>query len=186
MWVKPPQWLLDYLLNKVATREPDLFIGGKERPYMLRWYVTPWRRTNWGRRLPAIYLHMILRSDDDRALHCHPWENLSWLLEGQYIEHRIAAGGIHERQLMEAGDLKVRLATTAHRLELVKTTARVTGDPELGNYTETKERPCWSLFFTGFRRRIWGFHCAEQGRWVPYDEFASYVDGVTEISRGCE
>lgn len=35
------------------------------------------------------------RSDDDRALHDHPWVNMSILLEGTYTEHTIAQGGVH-------------------------------------------------------------------------------------------
>ena len=43
-----------------------------------------------------LYLHEFSRSDDDRALHDHPWLfNLSVLLSGTYVEHTIDAGGIH-------------------------------------------------------------------------------------------
>jgi hypothetical protein len=42
-------------------RAPDQVIGGRERPYMLRWYLIP------RNRFCNIYLHHFLRSDDDRA-----------------------------------------------------------------------------------------------------------------------
>jgi hypothetical protein len=77
------------ILSAVYARKPDLVIGGDANPYLRRWYVIP--------RNPVfnIYLHEIVRSDEDRALHCHPWINLSILLEGSYVEHTIRAGGIH-------------------------------------------------------------------------------------------
>lgn len=63
--------------------EPDLWIGGRENPYLIRWWLLP------RNRFPInIYLHRMLRSDDDRALHDHPWWFLSIILSGGYIEIR--------------------------------------------------------------------------------------------------
>ncbi len=42
-------------------RKPDFIIGGPENPYLLRWYLIPQNR------FFNVYLHKILRSDDDRA-----------------------------------------------------------------------------------------------------------------------
>jgi hypothetical protein len=61
-------------------REPDLYIGGKDDPYLLRWYLIP------RNRFFNVYLHKIVRSDDDRALHDHPWWWLSVMLKGRYAE----------------------------------------------------------------------------------------------------
>lgn len=61
-------------------RSPDFLIGGSEKPYLRRWFLIP------RNRFCNIYLHNIRRSDDDRALHDHPWINLSILLRGCYIE----------------------------------------------------------------------------------------------------
>jgi hypothetical protein len=71
------------------SRKPDFIIGGADEPYMLRWWVIP------RNRFFNIYLHHFLRSDEDRALHDHPWLNCSWLLDGRYTEHTIAAGGVN-------------------------------------------------------------------------------------------
>ena len=60
---------------------------------MRRWWVIP--RNKWFN----VYLHHFLRSDDDRALHDQPWWNLSILLDGEYTEHTIAAGGVRLRCL---------------------------------------------------------------------------------------
>jgi hypothetical protein len=53
--------------KKIAgSRPPDFVIGG-DSPYMLRWWIIP------RNKFFNIYLHRFLRSDDDRALHDHPW-----------------------------------------------------------------------------------------------------------------
>ena len=59
--------LRERLLAIATKRHPDFIVGGKDNPYLLRWFVIP--------RNPVfnIYLHRFLRSDDDRALHDHPW-----------------------------------------------------------------------------------------------------------------
>src|SRR5690606_35831081 len=84
----------------IARRPPDFIVGGAERPYLKRWWLIP--------RNPIfnVYLHQFLRDDDDRALHDHPWPWCSILLDGSYIEHTIAAGGIHRRQLRQAPSIK--------------------------------------------------------------------------------
>ena len=140
-----------------ARRPPDVVIGGADQPYLYRWFLIP--------RNPLfnVYLHQFLRSDDDRALHDHPWVNLSILLRGQYCEHTIRAGGIERRRVRRAGGMKLRGARSAHRIELT-------------------HGPCWTLFLTGPRIRQWGFHCP-QG-WVHWRDFTS-ADG-REIGRGCD
>ncbi len=64
-----------------ASRPPDFIIGGKNDPYVRRWWIIP------RNRFFNIYLHQFLHSDDDRALHDHPWVNFSYLLRGGYLEH---------------------------------------------------------------------------------------------------
>jgi len=146
------------LVDGVAcTRPPDFVIGGQARPYLLRWWLIP--------RNPIfnVYLHCFRRSDDDRALHDHPWLNLSLLLRGRYIEHTIAAGGINLRRELGAGELRIRSPWAAHRVELV-------------------DGECWTLFVTGPRLRRWGFHCPT--RWVPWEAFTA-PDDKGAVGRGC-
>src|SRR3546814_13935116 len=88
----------------ISLRKPDITIGGEDNPYLRRWYIIP--RNRWFN----VYLHEFLRDDDDRALHDHPWVNLSILLRGQYVEHT-ATGAT----LRRAGAIKFRLPTAAHR-----------------------------------------------------------------------
>lgn len=152
--------IADCLIAWAQRRQPDFVIGGPARPYLRRWYLLP--------RNPVfnVYVHHFVRSDDDRALHDHPWPNVSWLLRGLYIEHTIAAGGIHHRNVLIAGDWRVRwTGRLAHRIELT-----------VG--------PCWTLFITGPRYRQWGFHCPDAG-WVPWFRFVDDRDSG-RTGRGCD
>lgn len=131
-------------------RTPDFVIGDD---YLRRWWIVP---RNEGCN---VYLHEILHSDDDRALHDHPWDNTSMLLEGSYIEH--IPEGSFERTV---GSIVSRKASDAHRLEI----------PEGGRAV--------SLFITGPRIREWGFHCP-QG-WRVWTEFVDSRDSG-QIGKGC-
>lgn len=167
-------FILRMAMKHVACRPPDLVIGGADNPYLLRWYVIPRNRAF------NVYLHRFRRSDDDRALHDHPWWNVSVLLKGRYVEHTIAPGGVHIRTERSAGAIKFRRAGAAHRIELLPRTVRmITAD---GPKTLRSEAPCWTLFITGPRIRDWGFHCPRG--WVHWREFTSGPRGET-IGKGC-
>lgn len=151
-------------------RKPDFIIGNPESPYLLRWWIIP------RNRFFNIYLHKFLRSDDDRALHDHPWASCSIILRGGYFEHTFkktyyrAPGGIHFRR-----------ATAAHRIEL---------DIDWKNHVPGEYpyplKPTWTLFITGSKIREWGFHCP-QG-WRHWREFCGVPEGEAkggEIGKGC-
>lgn len=137
--------------GKMQTRVPDFVIG--EPAYLRRWWIVPRNEQQ------NVYLHEILRDDDDRALHDHPWENTSYLLIGSYRE--ITPAGTFVRT---AGDVVHRPATAQHRLELID------------------GKPCVSLFFTGPKVREWGFHCPKG--WVHWQEFTAGPNGEL-VGRGC-
>ena len=67
-------------IKRFFHREPDFYIGGKENPYIRRWWVIP-RNYYFN-----VYLHNILRDDDDRTHHDHPWWWCSIMLRGAYWE----------------------------------------------------------------------------------------------------
>lgn len=107
--------LLFLFYHLVAKRRrPDQIIGEPDKPYLLRWWISrhpqpdviaaatglrrkylEWRAKNGG----GLYLHLFLQSDEDRALHDHPWPWVSLILDGKYREHR------HEDEY-EASDWK--------------------------------------------------------------------------------
>ena len=138
-----------------ASRKPDFVIGND---YCRRWWIIP------RNKFFNIYLHLFLHSDEDRALHDHPWLNVSYLLAGEYTEHTIKAGGVTQSVVYKAGNLKFRRSVAAHRIEL-------------------HAGPCWSLFITGPVVRNWGFHCPKG--WRPWQQFVNERD-TGKIGRGCD
>jgi len=134
----------------IFTRKPDFIIGDD---YLRRWWLIP------RNRFFNVYLHCIRKDDDDRALHDHPWWNVSILLKGSYREHMP-----HGSRVLSAGSIRARGALAAHRLEVVS-------------------GPVWTIFITGPRIREWGFHCP-QG-WRHWQDFTNQADRG-QVGRGCE
>jgi len=105
--------------------------------YLIRYFLL---RTPWF----SIYLHHILRSDEDRELHDHPWSFWSIIIWGGYWEYthtgvkRYHPGSILWRQL-----------PCPHRLEV--------------------DQPAWTLVIKGPRKREWGFYTSEG--WLPWHSF---------------
>lgn len=156
--------LLHSAISAASARRPDQFIGGEQNPYMKRWWLIP------KNGCCNIYLHQVLRSDDDRALHDHPWASVSIVLDGGYWEllPRFADTWPHNRQLTPhwraPGSVTFRAARAPHRLVL-------------------SAAPSWSLFITGPKVREWGFWCPQE--WRYWEKFAAGPNGDL-IGRGCE
>ena len=131
-------------------RPPDFVIGDD---YLRRWWIVP-RNEECN-----VYLHEMLHSDDDRALHDHPWDNTSYMLDGSYTEITPAGS-----KLRVAGDIVTRSAADAHRLVI----------PDGGRAV--------SLFMTGPKLREWGFHCGRG--WRHWKDFVDERDSG-KIGRGC-
>lgn len=142
-------------------RAPDFVIGPPDDPYLRRWWIIP------RNRLFNIYLHQFLRSDDDRALHDHPWVNCSIILHGSYREH-LRDGSVRLRKPWRAWfpwRLVFRLPTGAHRVELID------------------GQGVWTLFLTGPKVRTWGFLCPKG--WIPWTEFVEDRPGGNSVGKGC-
>lgn len=177
----------------IGPRPPDFRIGSINDPYLLRWFEVrlgrEWLRMpaderrriildkQHGREQQAIgrefednvFVHQFWRSDDDRALHDHPWPWTTIILEGRYIEHLPAdaedPAGPTVQHLRSAGDMIVRHdASAPHRVELID------------------EPPVTTLFLTGPKEREWGFWCP-QG-WRHWRKFTANGDSG-KIGRGC-
>lgn len=150
-------------------RNPDFTVRQGGTDYLQRWWVIP--RNKWFN----IYLHKFVHSDEDRALHDHPWWNMSLLLKGSYVE--IMPGpsprAVGRRRLMtehtkvrSPGRPVIRRPTSLHRVELIN------------------GKPVWSLFITGPTIREWGFACP-QG-WRHWKDFVSVVPGGNDTGKGCD
>lgn len=149
--------------NGIMARAPDFVIGPPDNPYMRRWWIIP---RNEGCN---VYLHEILRSDDDRAGHDHPWSNTSYIIDGGYDE----VVYYRDRPWQEAhvltrkpGEWVSRDARDTHRLIV----------PDGGR--------CVSLFMTGPKVREWGFWCPNGERFVHWKDFTGGENGEL-IGRGC-
>lgn len=144
-------------------REPDLIIyGNSDEPYLYRWWVTPYEREG-----ANVFFHVQIASDPDRPLHDHPWDNMSVILSGGYMErlqHTPPDGHVLDYQ-RKTGDVIFRKAEFAHRLIL----------PPTIPYTMT-------LFSTGPNVREWGFWMRKG--WVNNHEvLGNYVPGNSPTSR---
>lgn len=120
--------------------------------YLTRWAVLP------KNPLFNIYIHLFERSDEDKALHDHPWPSLSYLVDGVLDE--VMVNRIMRRL---PGDWVFRRPRHAHRLVLKSPTAT-------------------TLFFIGPRLRQWGFHCRKG--WVHWKAFTDPKD-PGRVGAGC-
>lgn len=140
-------------------RAPDFIIGPPADPYLERWWVIP--RNKWFN----IYLHHFLHSDEDRALHDHPWLNLSVILRGKYIEHIEGGRAVVRHRFRPV----FRRSVTAHRIELFAGAGGLI--------------PVWTLFITGPRIREWGFLCpAGWKHWTLFTKAGS----PGQVGPGCD
>lgn len=121
----------------------------------------------------AARVHHILRSDSDRAFHCHPWPSTSIILLGGYWEllpldqaqHPCSDAKYHRKLWREPGDVVQREATDRHRIIL----------PE--------GQTAWSLFLMGDYEKSWFFHDAVRGK-VPWREYLGEESrSVTETDK---
>jgi hypothetical protein len=133
-------------------------------PYLIRYTLlwTPWFR---------LYAHHILRSDEDRDMHCHPWAFVSLVLAGGYREHRpvlridgkdvrcscITTNNDDETYGCPRRPLSIafRRAEDMHRVELFQ--------------KDSREIPAWTLVACGRKKREWGFMTPDG--WVPWHQY---------------
>lgn len=154
------------LIAIAGTRQPDVIIGDVPDEYLRRWHLIP--RNRWFN----VYLHQFMRSDDDRALHDHPWWNASVLLRGSYIEMRPQG----QRVVVE-GSIVLRGAKSLHRVILFGGRKNAAG-------RTANENVVWTLFITGPRIREWGFACPKG--WKHWKDFVSQREGGNSVGLDCD
>jgi hypothetical protein len=102
----------------------------------------------------AVRVHEILRSDEGRDPHDHPWPYVTIVLRGGYIEDVFdAAGKLIDCKWHGPGSILYRPAGTWHMLWLPDGTTATT------------------LFITGKKAQTWGFNV--NGTKVPYRDYLS-------------
>lgn len=138
---------------------PDFTITPNGKPYLFRWHIVP------RNKMANVYLHVQVASDDDRALHDHPWENQSVVLAGGYDEVIGDNLGNPLTIVRRApGDVVCRDLKWSHRLIM----------PEWNTLGYTM-----SLFTTGPKVRDWGFWV--RGVWTPWQEFTATRNGESRV-----
>jgi len=126
----------DWLIRR-AQRTPYFHLEG----YMERWWLfnpTPPLNSGKGRRfewLPSVRIHHILRADNDRHLHNHPWDARTIILKGCYVERREN----NRINVMLPGNTQRIGAHTFHRIETVS------------------QGGVWTLFISWKWQHVWGF-----------------------------
>jgi hypothetical protein len=137
---------------------------------MTRYYLTP---KIFGCRL---VIHQFHRSDNDRHYHDHPWNFISLILKGSYIEHfpvgnvRLDIPPQDIQQAHQRWDIIKRPKTWKHWVELHKKPNRML-------YEE-----CWTLVLLYGQRRNWGFWTKEG--WIKHDQYdcRGYTNGGDKLS----
>lgn len=164
------------LIQRLLGRS-DIYFNGSL--YMRRWRAI---HTRWF----GIRVHHIVRSDDDREMHDHPFSFVSVILKGGYVEHRPgcrclrAPDGGHLARVVgtgcrfrRPGSFVFRRAEDLHRLDLKREVSWIDGGGAMR--VVSRDHPAWTLVFRGPVRREWGFQTA--AGWVPWFEFVASRDG---------
>lgn len=163
--------LPDWLIAKIA--EP-LIAEAKQTPYFhLEDYMNRWWLHREGARnadgSPAVQagrIHEILRSDDDRDLHDHPFAYTTIILKGGYWEETpvdpARPAGERRREWHGPGSILQRKASDAHRLIV------------------PAGKTATTLFMTGARIKEWGFWTPDG--WVHWRRYLNIPEGLNSAS----
>lgn len=108
-------------------------LGKQECPFLRRWVLDF--------KLFSIRLHHWTGSDDNRALHDHPWSFLTFVFRGSYRD--VTESG---DEILKAPSIHSRSAFHLHSVQLIS-------------------KSVWTLLITGPTKRTWGYRVGK--RWVP-------------------
>ena len=160
-WIVSRRVVADWLIQR-AMRTPYTHLPG----YMNRYWLFNAYEKMFGqevspiRWLPSVRVHHILRRDNDRHKHDHPWDARTIILKGYYIEDKViehgrdADAGYYERVMRSAR----HPGSTAPIL--------------FGDYhsvAEVSEGGVWTLFITFGYQGTWGF--LVDGVKVPWRDY---------------
>lgn len=148
--------LAERILNRLFQKRE--IVNCDRDIYLHRWFIFRTKHI-------ALFIHKFVRSDEDRALHCHPWNFLVIPIWRGYLEHseyepKKITLGVNAipitRRVYPILGARFRKGTYKHRVEL---------------FTNGRGgvKPSWSLFFRFTKFREWGFY--EKTGWVPWNKF---------------
>lgn len=168
-----PRSLAERILDALFYKR--VIVNCARNPYLHRWYVI--RSERFG-----LFIHKFVRSDEDRAVHDHPWDFIVIPIWRGYVEHSVKFCDcmfcdlerysrregktshdkpIKKRVLPILGT-RYRRATYRHRVELMPCDdkGQVILEDDCPKCEGRGELPSWSLFIRLKKRRDWGF-------WMP-------------------
>lgn len=157
-WIVSRVRVRDYLIER-AMRTPYTNIPGYMNRY---WLFNAYDKVNGNevtpiKWLPSVRIHHILRRDNDRHLHDHPWDARTVILKGWYTEVRLEHGLETMYENMRRSFLRIR---------------GYTGPINHGEYhtiTSVSDGGVWTLFITFGYLSTWGF--LVDGEKVPWREY---------------
>jgi len=107
-----------------------------------------------------IYVHNLLKSDQDLEPHTHPWNFISLILKGGYIEDYVV-GPHHKntchdyiesyRNIVKAGDFVMHSYSDAHKIQLT-------------------DDNVWTAVFTWGTKEPWGYVYSD-GTYIDHKEY---------------
>jgi hypothetical protein len=164
--------IVDWLIRR-ATKTPYFHIVGADGTvYMERyWLFNPYPAASdgcsrrWGDWMPSIRLHKILREDQDRHLHDHPWDARTVILRGWYNEDRLVHHGPCPG--LDWATMPVTSSIVRYGRRASDTAPLHFG--EFHKITEVSPGGVWTLFITFKYRGTWGF--LVDGKKVPWREY---------------
>ena len=120
---------------------------------MHRWiFLTPWG---------TLRLHHILRSDEDRHLHDHPFDFTSFLLTGSYMEVQ-----------PDQEDPQRHRAVVRPRFSIVRKKAE-------NLHKLILDKPVWTFVIGRPKRREWGFQ-TERG-WIHHRQYVHEFPELADL-----
>ncbi len=148
----------------------------KRGPYLLRLWVSPPVRaktrsgTVYGRNYDAqdsLLMHYFWQGDDDKALHDHPWDFTTRIMQGWYEEHLPSLMWLDgDRRHGPKWDKRIERRSAGDTVNRQAAELHCVGKIAPGTMT---------LVQTGFEKRKWGFHPYRK-LWVPAATFLKGAD----------
>lgn len=137
-------------------------IGRDECPLIYRWMLVDCR---YGR----IMVHHFLPNTTDPDLHDHPWDFTTFALRGKYEDWVLCPRCNGLRDYVHRGDCYVCDGSGRVYQETIEALGVYRRRAEYTHATVTSKKGCWTVVFTGPKRRLWGFW--RRGKWFSLKDY---------------